>query len=676
MDSASETEREPSADDSAEAPDPYRWLEEMGSARTRAWLETQRGLLAGVAQGPGDHRWHELLSGAERSAYGRPVDPPVEAGGLVFRREHQPGGDLLVGQDDTPDGRRVLLDCREAEFGRIAHWGVSPEGGFAAVQVHYDGREDGGLQLLSTRPGTRPEHLPHAAPHTPLAFVGRWLLYGAGSRTEHTLLARNLATGTQHTVRLPVRGPVRLSLHAGTGDWLLVRTRTPGESVTRWWFARWRGPAVPDWKPLDLAGSRVTALELADDTCYLADGDIRAIDLTALDDGPRAVPRTVVPAPADGGPAPVRALRVLRTASGTGIVALRQRGTVRTLTVHRLKAGSPFPSDDRGAVVTWPARLRLGPVARDRAGRAGDGLWLLADDPRYGTHASRLALGEPLPARLRRSPLRTITVVSRDGTPVPVTLCDPGTAAPRGPRPTLVTVYGGFGIPLEPGWDPMIAAWLQAGGRVAWVHARGGGEYGPAWAEAGRAAGKARVVEDLCAAADALVERAETGPARPAVLAASNGGLIAAAALVQAPGLFSAGVCAAPLTDLLRYQEGGLGRLWQDEYGDPDDPGMRRALRDLSPYQRVVDADSPVAGPPVLFVTGGNDARVPAWHGWKLCAALQRHRAGSAPIHLDHDENSGHSGRSDTAAHTSGVRTLAFLSTATGLEHAQATVAV
>lgn len=671
MDSASDTERLPPADDSAEAPDPYRWLEETGSARTRAWLETQRRLLTAAAPGPGYHRWQELLSGVERSADGRPVDPPVEAGGLVFRRERHPGGDLLVVRDDNHHERRVLLDCREAAFGRIAHWGVSPTGEYAAVQVHYDGRENGGLQLLSTRPGARLEHLPRAAPHAPLAFVGRWLLYGAGSRTEHSLVARNLATGTQHTVGLPVPEPVRLSLHTGTGDWLLLRTRTPGESVTRWWFARWRGPMAPHWKPLDLTGSRVTAVELADGTCYLAADDIRAIDLAALDNGPRPATRTVVPAPTDGGPAPVRALRVLRTASRTEIVALRQRGTVRTLSVHRLKAGSPFPSDAPCTVVTWPASLRLGPVARDRAGRTGDGLWLLADDPRYGTHADRLTVGEPLPARLRRAPLRTITAVSRDGTVVPVTLCDPETAAPRGPRPTLVTVYGGFGIPLEPSWDPMTAAWLQAGGRVAWVHARGGGEYGSAWADAGRAAGKARVVEDLCAAADALVERAETGPARPAVLAASNGGLVAAAALVQAPGLFSAGVCAAPLTDLLRYQEGGLGRLWQDEYGDPDDPGVRRALRDLSPYQRVVDADSPVACPPVLFVTGGNDARVPAWHGWKMCAALQRHHAGTAPIRLDHDENSGHSGRSDTAAHTSGVRTLAFLSAATGLEHTQ-----
>lgn len=114
--------------------------------------------------------------------------------------------------------------------------------------------------------------------------------------------------------------------------------------------------------------------------------------------------------------------------------------------------------------------------------------------------------------------------------------------------PTLITAYGGFGVRLEPSWDPIVAAWLAAGGRIAWVHARGDGEYGPDWAAAGRGAGKSDTVDDLCAAGNALQELGEAGPGQLAALAASNGGLVLSAALVRTPRLFSAVACAAPLT--------------------------------------------------------------------------------------------------------------------------------
>lgn len=257
-----------------------------------------------------------------------------------------------------------------------------------------------------------------------------------------------------------------------------------------------------------------------------------------------------------------------------------------------------------------------------------------------------------------------------DGRAVPVTVLDPaGDAARR--APTLLTVYGGFGLPLVAAFDPTFAAWLRAGGRVGWVHARGGGEYGPDWAAAGRP-GKARTVADLCAAARtplAIGPGIAASPDPVAVIAASNGALVAAAALVAEPTLFAAVVCMAPLTDMLRYHHGGLGRLWIEEYGDPEDPQARAELLAYSPYHNVRPG---VRYPATLLLTGGNDDRVPAWHAWKLCAALQRATGGSGLFVLDHDNASGHDGRSGQKGLATAGFALAFLAEAVGLDAPEA----
>ncbi|MET8543411.1 prolyl oligopeptidase family serine peptidase, partial [Kitasatospora sp. NPDC004799] len=186
----------------------------------------------------------------------------------------------------------------------------------------------------------------------------------------------------------------------------------------------------------------------------------------------------------------------------------------------------------------------------------------------------------------------------------------------------------------------------------------------PAWAAAGRGAGKNTTMDDFRAAAAMLVERGEAPPGGLGALAASNGALVVAAALTREPGLLSAAVCAAPLTDLARYQVGGLGRLWTEEYGDPADPQALRALLDYSPYHRVVPG---TAYPAVLLATGANDARVPPWHAWKLCAALGQAGTGGAPVLLDHHDSGGHQGRPAAAGRELAVRSLALLGAGTGL---------
>lgn len=649
--------------------DPYRWLEDAESPATRKWLSAQRRHSA-TGLPAVDRDWVRLFERTQGEADGRPLSPPTESSGLVLRHLRDGAGEALVA--DSPDGpRQEIITGGRRPTWRISAWRASPDCGFLAVQLQHHGHENGGLHLhrlgartAEARPPVR--HLADASPQCALAFAGDWLLYSSGARTAHTLTAVNLRDDSTHAVGLPVRGPVRLALYGDSGDHVVMRTSTPEGTTTGWWTARWAGDGPSAWASLPLTDMEFNALDAYQGVCYTAGTAVHTVDLDRAAQGEPA--QALLLSPPAGTP-DVRVLRAFGPPDAPRLAMLRQAGLSRRLEV--VAARHPQSIETR---LDWPARIRLGRPGRGPAGSGHHRLWFLADDPRHGVWSGTLTVpphGDPdrrtvveRPVRTERTSLRTTTVTSRDGTTIPLTVCDPTEDAAEDALPTLVTVYGGFGVTLEPVWDPLFATWLRAGGRVVWVHARGGGEFGATWTRAGRGAGKRNTVDDLCAAARGIVERGLTPPCGPAAVAASNGGLVVAAALVDAPALFAAAVCAAPLTDMARYDVEGLGPLWKREYGDPRRPDDLRGLLSYSPYHRVRPG---LDCPPVLFVTGANDARVPPWHAWKLCAALQDATVGTAAITLHHYSRSGHSGPAGPEAHDLAPRVLTMLSRATGL---------
>ena len=52
-----------------------------------------------------------------------------------------------------------------------------------------------------------------------------------------------------------------------------------------------------------------------------------------------------------------------------------------------------------------------------------------------------------------------------------------------GSHPTLMTVYGAYGLCLETGFEPERLALLDRGWVIALAHVRGGGELGRRWVE-------------------------------------------------------------------------------------------------------------------------------------------------------------------------------------------------
>jgi prolyl oligopeptidase len=209
--------------------------------------------------------------------------------------------------------------------------------------------------------------------------------------------------------------------------------------------------------------------------------------------------------------------------------------------------------------------------------------------------------------------------VSKDGTPVPYFVVRPKDAV--GPAPTLLYAYGGFQISMRPGYGGILGKlWLERGGTYVLANIRGGGEFGPAWHEAGRKQNRQLVFDDFFAVSQDLIARGIATADTLGIQGGSNGGLLMGVALTQHPELYRAIVCQVPLLDMLRYTVmGGAGASWAGEYGDPEIPEERAALEAYSPYQAL---KPDVAYPETLIMTSTKDDRVHPGHARKMAARL------------------------------------------------------
>jgi prolyl oligopeptidase len=228
---------------------------------------------------------------------------------------------------------------------------------------------------------------------------------------------------------------------------------------------------------------------------------------------------------------------------------------------------------------------------------------------------------------------------SKDGTKVPMYIVRKRGII--GPRPTLMTAYGGFDVSVLPSWSPTAAWWVEQGGVFAQPSLRGGGEFGEAWHRAGMLANKQNVFDDFVAAAEYLIHEGITTSRQLAIRGTSNGGLLMGVAITQRPELFGAVVCGAPLLDMIRYQNFRIAKLWVPEYGSSDDPAQFRTLLKYSPYQHVKQGGN---YPAILFWSGDGDTRVDPLHARKMTALMQADVAPGPPIILRYDTLTGHSG--------------------------------
>jgi prolyl oligopeptidase len=228
---------------------------------------------------------------------------------------------------------------------------------------------------------------------------------------------------------------------------------------------------------------------------------------------------------------------------------------------------------------------------------------------------------------------------SKDGTKVPVNIVRKKGLSLDGSHPTLLYGYGGYGVSITPGFDSTRRIWFDAGGVYAVANLRGGGEYGEEWHNAGNLTRKQHVFDDFIAAAEHLVQRRYTSPAKLAVEGGSNGGLLMGAFLTQRPELARAVVSHVGIYDMLRVELDPNGQFNITEFGTVKDPEQFKALYAYSPYHRVTKG---VKYPAVLLTTGDNDGRVNPYQSKKMAAALQTATGSGHPILFRSSASAGH----------------------------------
>ncbi len=236
---------------------------------------------------------------------------------------------------------------------------------------------------------------------------------------------------------------------------------------------------------------------------------------------------------------------------------------------------------------------------------------------------------------------------AKDGVKIPVSMIYRKGTLLSGANPTLLSGYGAYGITLSPSFQATRMAWLEHGGIFAICHARGGGEYGEDWHNAGRMANKTNTINDFIACGEFLIEKGFTSPKRLAATGGSAGGITVGNALTRRPDLFAAVAPRVGVLDMLRMEHTANGKPNIVEFGSTRTREGFKWLYDTSAYHQIKDH---TAYPGVMITTGANDARVEPWNSLKFAARLQRATASASdkkPVLLRVDYGSGHSSGND-----------------------------
>jgi len=211
---------------------------------------------------------------------------------------------------------------------------------------------------------------------------------------------------------------------------------------------------------------------------------------------------------------------------------------------------------------------------------------------------------------------------STDGTMIPYFVMHKKDMKLGGSNPTMLYAYGGFQVSMTPSYSATVGKmWVERGGVYVLANIRGGGEFGPAWHQAGLKTKRQIIYDDFAAVAQDLIARKITSPRRLGIEGGSNGGLLMGVEFTQHPELWNAVVIQVPLLDMLRFDKLLAGASWVGEYGDPDNPEERAFLLKISPYHNLKKG---VKYPEPFFVTSSKDDRVHPGHARKMAAKMEQ----------------------------------------------------
>jgi len=634
--------------------DPYRWLEDQNSPRTRAWIEKQNAYARSLLDKIPDReairkRLSELMRFDD-------THTPVPAGGRTFflrRAADQDQATLYVHEG----GKDRVLAAPADHNTSLELMDVTPDGKLLAYGQRQGGQDEVAVTLLDVDSGKEMgDKLPRGRYTVALRPDRKGFFYGRHTDTDRVFyhpIGADPAKDSQifgegygpeyfvgPSVSEDGRYLVISVVHGSAGDDCEIHVQDLAAG----------GPIRPVIKgiPARFFGQVAGGTLFVQTNWKAPNGRILAIDLK--NPAPEHW-KDIVPAGPD-------AIEHFSLAAGKVFVTC----------VHNVSSLTHIFSPDGKRLGHLPLPAPIGTVDslsgqwagkeaffRFESFHAPPSVWRY--DPIAGTIA---AWAEPeVPLDARRLELKQVWYASKDGTKVPMFLLYRKGLKLDGSNPVFLTGYGGFTLSMTPAYSAQAVLWAERGGVFAVPSLRGGGEFGEKWHLAGMRANKQNVFDDFIAAAEWLIQSGYTSPARLGIAGGSNGGLLVGAAMTQQPGLFRAVVCTYPLLDMLRYDQFLVAKWWVPEYGSASDPEQFKWLYAYSPYQHVKQG---VKYPAVLFVTGDSDTRVAPLHARKMTALVQASSASGLPVLLRYDTHAGHShGQALTSQIDERADTLAFL---------------
>jgi prolyl oligopeptidase len=627
--------------------DPYRWLEDLESADTAAWVTAQNKVTFAYLESlPKREAIRKRLT--ELWDYQRTSVPVRTAGQIWFQQNSGLQRQApLYRQADPKSTPQLVLDPNTLSPDgsvQMAQWAPSPDGRLLAYTLAPGGSD---VQDVRVRDLARGEDLPSVVRN--VKFTGlEWTRDGKGffySRFRGTEASASFADAMEvhqvwyHAIdgavpdRLVFERPEFPKDFTGVqvsddGRWLYV-TSGSGSLGNRLWIADLGSPTTPDLaaKPMVVASEEDafhTPLGVIGRTLYLHTtyGAPRGRIVTAeIGDPDRSKWRTIVAEAKDsiveGGVelvgdrlaivylADVQSRVRLFGLDGSprGEIPLPEPGSVTGASTGG--SGLSGNNDGRDLFLNFVSFLRPATIYR------------------YDLEKGSLEPFHPpqSPFDAAKFETRALFYTSKDGTRVPLFVTLKKGAKLDGSHPTVLFGYGGFNISVVPNFSPAVAGWLEMGGVYAVANLRGGGEYGSDWHHAGTKERKQNVFDDFIAAAEFLVREKYTTPSRLAIRGGSNGGLLVAASMIQRPELFAVALPAVGVLDMLRYHKFSAGPFWAGDYGSADDP---KAVDYLLAYSPLHNLKPGTCYPATLITTADRDDRVVPSHSFKFAAALQK----------------------------------------------------
>jgi prolyl oligopeptidase len=234
----------------------------------------------------------------------------------------------------------------------------------------------------------------------------------------------------------------------------------------------------------------------------------------------------------------------------------------------------------------------------------------------------------------------TVWFTAKDGTRIPMDLVARRDVLDGGCHPTIMTSYGGYGVSMTPQFSVFVSFLMERGCLFALPHIRGGSEFGADWHEAAKRQNRQVAFDDFLSAAESLIGMGRTESRKLAIFGGSNSGLLVGKAMMHRPDLFRAVLCMVPMLDMLRYHLFDNAHVWKEEFGTAEDAEDFAALLSHSPYHNVRDG---AAYPATMIVSGDSDQNCNPLHSRKMTARLQAANVSERPILLDYSVHRGHS---------------------------------